>query len=701
MTFLNPLVLLGLIAAGIPLIIHLFNFRRPQRIDFSSLAFVRELEKTTMRRVRIKQWLLLLMRTLALAALVLAFARPTLTGRLAHVVGGDARAAVGILIDNSRSMTLRDTRGEVLGQALEASRAIVEQARDGDEFYLLTTAGPTSNQIVAFRNREGVLDYISEVTAGDGTVDLVAAASRLGGDLAESPLLNKELYVVADAQSATFGDSSATALTDETLVRLVKLNDRVVDNVGVASVRVESRIVEVGQPVTIVADFTNYGRRDIEGYVASVFLDDQRVAQATLSIAAGETATARFTATAATRGWLEGTVVGEEDDYPYDDKRYFALHVPEERRVLIVAGEGEPTNHLELALSPQLSRDDVLFDVTRIVERDLPAQPVESFDAVVLVGLASVSSGEIATLSQYVDQGGGLLIFPGDASDFTDLDALLMSVGGGRVTGMLGETSVETVELEHPLFSGVFDEQSLAQGRSVEQFGITTAAVYQPGGGSEQTLIGLSSGSPFMQEIRHGSGASLFIAVAPNPSWSDFPVRGLFVPLLYRSIFYLSAGEQLGGDDLTVGRPGEIRLTGVSRDSEVRLVAPSGDEILPETRNLFGALLLQTSEQITEAGVYEIRAGNEIVRRVAYNLRPDESDLSMYRPDEAADVLGGALEHPVSAISGRDTAASEIQRAIQTARTGVELWNVSLVLALLFLAAEMLIEKRWRPEASA
>jgi hypothetical protein len=661
-----------------------------------------------MRRVRIKQWLLLLMRTLALASLVLAFARPTLTGRLAHVVGGDARAAVGILIDNSRSMTLRDTRGAVFEQALEAARAIVDQARDGDEFIVLTTAGPSSNQTLSFRTREGVVDYISDVTTGDGGAEQVAAASRLGNSLAESALLNKELYVITDAQKATFGDSSITNVPEEALVRIVKLNDRPVDNVGVTSVSVESRIVEVGQPVTIVADIANYGTRDVDGYVASVFLDDQRVAQATVRIPAGETATARFTATASARGWLEGLVRGEEDDYPFDDQRYFALHVPEERRILIVAGDGERTDYLELALSPQLSRNGVLFEVTRIAERDLPAQRVESFDAVVLAGLASISTGEVATLSQYVEQGGGLLIFPGSSSDFPDYDALLQSVGGGRLTGSIGEpggaaqvASVESTELEHPLFHGIFDEESLARGRGVEQFGISSAVVYQPAGGSEQTLIGLSSGNPFMQEMRHGEGASLLFAVAPNPSWSDFPVRGLFVPLLYRSIFYLSAGEQVGDDELVVGRPGEIRLSGVARDSELRLIAPTGDEILPEVRNLFGAMLLQTSEQITDAGVYEIRSGDDVVRRVAYNLGADESDLSMYRPGEAVDVLGDALNHPVSAISGRNTGPTEIVRAIQTARTGVELWNVSLLLALLFLAAEMLIEKRWRPEALA
>ena len=87
MAFLNPLVLLGLAAAAIPLIIHLFNFRKPKQVDFSSLAFLRELEKRTMRRMRLKQWLLLLLRTLAIVCLVLAFARPTKTSVWEDVFG--------------------------------------------------------------------------------------------------------------------------------------------------------------------------------------------------------------------------------------------------------------------------------------------------------------------------------------------------------------------------------------------------------------------------------------------------------------------------------------------------------------------------------------------------------------------------------------------------------------------------------------
>lgn len=94
MTFLNPLLLLGLAAAAIPLIIHLFNFRRPRRVDFSSLVFLHELKKSTMQRVRIKQWLLLALRTLAIASVALAFARPTMTGPVAGTLGGSGRTTM-------------------------------------------------------------------------------------------------------------------------------------------------------------------------------------------------------------------------------------------------------------------------------------------------------------------------------------------------------------------------------------------------------------------------------------------------------------------------------------------------------------------------------------------------------------------------------------------------------------------------------
>src|SRR5690625_5166287 len=104
MTFLNPLALLALAAAAIPLVVHLFNFRRPRRIDFSSIEFLRTVEKSTMQRVRVQEWLLLLLRTLAVACLVLSFARPILSGGDAASVVQRGRHATAIVIDASPLM---------------------------------------------------------------------------------------------------------------------------------------------------------------------------------------------------------------------------------------------------------------------------------------------------------------------------------------------------------------------------------------------------------------------------------------------------------------------------------------------------------------------------------------------------------------------------------------------------------------------
>jgi hypothetical protein len=142
-----------------------------------------------------------------------------------------------------------------------------------------------------------------------------------------------------------------------------------------------------------------------------------------------------------------------------------------------------------------------------------------------------------------------------------------------------------------------------------------------------------------------------------------------------------------------------LRLTGVSDAEPLRLVGPNGEEFTPEQRSLFGAVLLQTDATLSTPGIYEVQAGNTLVRRVAFNLDNRESDLAVYAPDEAADALGEALGASVRVLDTTGGNAEDVVSAIQAERTGVELWNVFLMLALLFLVAEMLVSMQWRPEA--
>lgn len=702
MTFLNPLVLLGLVAAAIPLIIHLFNFRRPRRVDFSTLVFLKELQKSSMQRVRVKQWLLLALRTLAILCLILTFARPVLRGALSGFVGTRGATSMAIVVDNSPSMSVRDAQGEYLAQAREMAAGILAQMEPGDEVFLLTT-GEAGGEPAAYGSQEAVLEALDAIETQPMAGTAAQALRRAAQALETAAHPNRELYLLTDAQRTTLADSLDAALEVPFRTVLLTIGQQAQTNVAVTDVQVQSRIIEEGQPVQLEATLVNYGATRLDDYVASVFLEGERVAQASAKLDPGVPTTVAFTATPSRRGWLGGVVQIEGDAFEADNQRFFTLHVPEQRRLLVVRGDGQRADYVQLAFSPELTQGRAVFDVRTIAETALPATALGAYDAVVLVGPRTLASGEVGALARYVAEGGGLLIFPGEGMQVDDYSALLGQLGAGRMAGLAGQpggavmATFDRVDLEHPLFQGMLEGAGGAA--RLESPEIKQLARYVPGSGVEQTLIALSNGVPFLQEIRHGRGTALLMAVAPDVAWSDLPVRGLFIPLLYRAAYYLSATEAAAGEQLVVGRPGEVRLPGQGEATTLRLVGPEGQELVPEQRSLYGAVLLQVDTEGLTPGVYDVKAGSETVRRVALNLDQRESDLATLPPQEAAERLAAVTGAEVRALQpGR--AAGRVLEALRAEQTGVELWNVFLTLALLFLVAEMLVARQWRPETA-
>ncbi len=707
MTFLNPLVLLGLVAAAIPLIIHLFNFRRPRKVDFSSLTFLKELQKTTMQRVRVQQWLLLLLRALAIGCLALAFARPTLTGDLAGALGGKARSSIGLVIDNSLSMTHRDAHGEYLARAREIAAGVIGQMQPGDEITLMTTEETTPGEAVFYGSTAAALDAVKEIAPRPGSISLSRAVLRAADALSEADNLNREIYLISDMQRTALADSSSAGLPRDVRAYVLPVGGARQANVGITEVRITSRIVEENRPLRMQATLVNYGPELLEQYGASVFLGGQRMAQAAADLPPGQPTTVSFVLTPDQRGWLSGAVRLEDDAFEFDNTRFFTLHVPEQRKLLLIAGEGQRLDYLSLALTSGLSGDRSAFEVDTVPENGFTSRAIDGYDAVILAGPNHLTGAEIEALARYVEQGGGLLFFPSRRARTEDYSALFRQIGGGAWQGFTGDAagppmaSFARVDYEHPLLEGVF-EGAAGRGPTLESPDVYQAMQYIPAGGNEHTVIQLSNGFPFLQEIRHGEGVAFLVAVAPDPDWSDFPVRGLFIPLLYRSVYYLSSSESVSGEQLLAGRSGEIRIPGVAGRTTLRLISPQGVEITPEQRTLFGATLLQIDASVETPGVYDVRADDRLVRRIALNMDSGESDPKVYDLREAARRLSettGLEVDPIETPSG--PSAAETVEAIRQKRMGVEIWNVFLLMALIFMLAEMLVARRWKPEAVA
>ena len=684
MTFLNPLLLAGLAAVAIPIAIHLFNFRRPQRIDFSTLRFLRELEATTMRRVRIRQWLLLALRAGAVVFLVLAFARPTPTADAAAFEEGAARSLV-LVLDNSRSMTLRDAQGALLDQAKALGATVIEATGRGDERTVLPTAPPPEYRPVPFTTAGPALDAVAATDAREGAETLTAAVARAGSVLEGAVHPRREVVVVSDLQAATFTDSTSAALPPGVEVTLLPLGGRRQVNTAVTDVRVVSRIIEPGRPVEIEATVARYGGRP--GTVgASLTLGGQRVAETAVDVVPGTPTTARFTVTPPARGWVGGEVRIEADAAEWDDARFFALRVPPPPRVLVVRGEGQRADLVTLALGVAAEGGGIALN--EIDEGGLPGADLDRYDAVVLVGPRSL--GGAGRLEAFVAGGGGVLAFPG--AEPAALNPLLQAVGGGRIDGVVGERggpsigSTTDADLDHPLFAGVFDDARPA----LERPDMRQAARYRPGGGDESTLIGLQAGPPFLQEIRRGEGSVLLVTVAPDLAWSDLPQRGLFVPLLYRAAAYLAAGSVVGE---TGGVEGSVRVEGVDAGQPLRLIGPDGVTTTPLQRTVPGAVVLDLGDAAARAGLYRVVQGGRTLRVVAVNEDARESDPAALDPEVAAERL--------EAIAGASVRVLDAAPASFAGggAASTPLWTVFLGLAFACLVAETLVTTRWKTAA--
>lgn len=702
MIFLNPLFLLGLLAAAIPLLIHLFNFRRPQRINFSSLAFLHELQKSTMQRVRIKQWLLLALRMLTIAALVLAFARPTLEGRLAGVLGG-GRTTTAIVLDNSTSMTLRDGGGAWLDQARSVTTELMASMESGDEVFVIPLVSGTA---ASFSNAASVRAALDDVAPMAGSRRLTDGLRQAVELVRNSETVNRQIYVASDMQAATLSDSLAMEVPDGMRIFLLPTGSTGQPNLAVSSTEIISQIIAEGSPLNMTATIRNFGTEPVQGLVASVFLEGERVGQATLDIPAGGQTVTSFVVTPRRTGWLSGRVVIDDPNYSFDNVRAFTVNVPDERRILLVDGASTGADRfLSLLLSESLGGQAVRFRTDSVPEDQLAATPLGGYDTVVLGRVRDLSSGERSALVSYVSAGGGLLVFPSDGMIVDDYNALLADLGGGSITLPPGQGAsagaFANVDTGHPLFEGMFAPQAPGEQPRLEQPAIFRSILYTPRGVNEQTIVQLTGGTPFLQEIRSGQGIVLLYAVEAGISWSDFPVRGLFVPMMYRSLYWLSSSGSVTGEDMNVGRSLQIRVSADQAEGQVVIRSGNGDELLPAQRTIMGATLLDVSGPFFEPGVYDIVSGNTIIRRFVVHPDPAESDVRLADTEDVTQHLAELTGTEVDVLDIRLTDNASIEAQVAAARTGYELWNVFLGLALVCMLLEMVLARHWRPESSS
>ncbi len=662
LAFLVPAFLAGLLVIGVPVVVHLRQREQKDPVRFPSLMFLRMVPHRTVERRRITQPWLLLLRALAVAALVAAFSRPFWREEDQAPTAAAKTRALIVVIDRSLSMGYRG----VFGRAADSASAALAGLRPGD--LAAVVAFDESAEVVAPLDGDlaGARSRLATIVP-TGRAGRMAPALRAAADLAARARGRAvDIVLISDLQRNGLQGLEAVERVAGATLRIVSVAERNPANARVHDIEVDRRAdgrrttLTVGARIALKSD----APRVIK---ASLIVNNRPVASTTARIAPNTTANLRFEPVVIAEGDALASVALEPDALAADDTLRFSLAsasgVPV---VLQLPGgmSGDESLYLERALA--ISRAPTLEVMVR---RGVPATD-RDLDRAAVVVLADVAptGGAMAKLNQFVSKGGGLVVMVGSRLGGSSARAPGWPAVVGRVIdrttdrgGRLGQ-----IDPDHPAFEPFKD--ALAT-----DFGAARFFRYRdlaPDSGAS-VLARFDDGTPAIVERALGAGRVVMLGTATNTLWSDFPLQPVFLPMIQRIVGHVGqlqdpkrwypAGEVVSlpavGEALTLRAPGNVgRPTPI--DSKA------------------------STQSLLDPGIYEIGTltATAPIARFAVNPRPSESDLAAADPKE---VLA-QLKAPTDSTSAPNVAPLS---AAEQERTQ-SWWALLLVVALALLAAE-------------
>lgn len=691
MTFLNPAILFGLLAASIPILIHLFNLRKLKKIEFSTLAFLKELQKNKIRKVKLKQWLLLALRVLIISFLVLAFARPTLKGLAIGGTTSAAKTTSVFIIDDTFSMSVIDEKGSLLNQAKNAAKNLLKNFQEGDEAVLILVSQGEKSDVNLSKSIIELQKSIDVIEPSYQSGLLHSALTKAAQILVQSKNYNKEIYILSDFQAGRLAEEKSLSdfgqvLNEKVRIYAVNYSGRNVLNIGIDDLKVNSQIFEKDKPVNFIVTVTNYSNQNVSNHIVSLFINNQRSTQVSVNLAAGETKSLLMDAVVKSAGFISAFAEIEDDEIIHDNRRYCSFFIPDNISTIIFTDDLADAKFFELALTAAENRST--FSIAKKNLSELSAYDLKRYEVVAVIGSQNLNSAE--KLKSYVNEGGGLFIAPGSKSSLLDFQTLVNEIGLPPLTAFAGKAGesknvvyFESTDLNHPLFQDIFITKEKTK---IESPDIFAYFKFTPQG-KGRSIITLQDGSSFLAEIKVKNGKVFLLSSAPLLSWGNFPLKSIFVPLINKSVLYLASKDK-SEKNILAGNSIDLDFRGKSI-AQLKILRPDNTEdfiLLDKTRdNSFIRY-----EKTSIAGTYKVEIGSKLLDVISVNADPLESRTKFLDRTEVENYLskinfGGKFLW----LNKEENLSDEILKA----RFGSELWKHFLIIALLLAFVEMLIAR--------
>jgi Aerotolerance regulator N-terminal len=686
MSFLFPAFLSAAAVIAIPILVHLFYFRRFRKVYFTNVRFLKEVKDETTNRQKLRNLLVLTMRCLAFLCMVLAFAQPFIP-KSDTVKRGEQ--AVSIYIDNSFSMNARAQDAPLLELAKQRARDIVKAYRVSDRFQILTNGFEGRDQRLI--SQDEALNRIEEIRIASATRDLSKVLLRQAQCLATGKATDRTAFVVSDFQQNA---ADVQNFKDSTIqVKLVPMRSVQERNIAIDSVWFDSPVQILNQPASLLVKLTNYSDVESEEVRLSLLHDGQQKPAGTLRLAprASKVDTVNFTVLHP--GWHEARLSITDFPVQFDDDYYLNFYVAEQLRILTING-AQPNKYLNNAFAGasycrQDNADAKALDYSKFPDYQL----------IILNDLSTVSTGLVQELKTFAQNGGHILAFPSRNADLNSYNTLLATFEGGTL-GSFEPTPRQASQLNTEEF--VFKDVYFNKSANLRLPNTQGNFKLSPNRG--EAILTYRDGSFFMVKYSIGEGA-LYCSAAPLDESANDLVRNaeVFVPMVFRMAISGTKSTQIAytiGKDEVLEAKHRIAASGemiykLSRKTDQQNNNPvavnNNEEFIPEQRILNSKVLLTPGKSVNDPGWYRLRLNSDsTLAEYAFNLNRKESDLSYIDTEQLSKLS-------TSNMSILDEGADiDFTQLIDEQNQGITLWRWCIIFALLFLALEVLFLRLWK-----
>ena len=657
----------------IPVLIHLFHFRRYKTLFFSSLKFIKFIEQENKSTKKLKNLLILFARLLALTSIILAFAQPIIQkGKLKHSAGKNVLA---IYIDNSFSMSAKGSEGELISEARELARRLLKNTPLETAILLATNKLDGIEQRLI--SKIEALDYLDkiELTPINRNLEDVINWQRTFLDkenLEQQKLANRQYVLLSDFQNSTF-IMNKIAEDKIHFYNPIQLFPQDRSNIYIDSVWFSSPIHKKGEANELFIQIKN----DAEEATTNLELEleiGKKQRTSFIDIDAGKKSIISFQITDQENGQKNGKVGINDKQLYWDDDFYFSYQVADYSNTLIINGEAASEN------VTKVFNIEPFFKTQSTKDVEFTKDKLNQCDFVILNGLNSISSGMDEDLVEFNKMGGSIFIFPGNNIDFSEyrhfLKALnLPELGPFVSTGL----KIDQINFKDPFFKGVFEKEN----KNLNLPSVTKS--YSSRNLKQETafpLISFRNGAPLL--LKSKENAYLFLS-SLNTDFGNFIGNALFPTILLRAGELSTQNYPLFA---LIGEENRIAvLDPILNDQALKLIG-NNNEFIPiiqkiGNQNFISISGMEAIEKL-KAGNFSIQTDDEI-GLLALNYSRKESELDYKNEKEILDAFKnkGISNCQYEKIeNGQSSANIEVDKPY-------EYWKLFLVLGLFFITSEI------------